>query len=90
MLTKYIEVAMKRARCEVLEDGAYFGRITRLKGLWANGPSLEACKQGLSEALEDWLVTRLRHNDPLPRMGVFPWARRSSFQHNWDPSFAVN
>jgi predicted RNase H-like HicB family nuclease len=72
MLTKYIEVAMKRARCEVLEDGAYFGRITRLKGLWANGPSLEACQQDLREALEDWLVTRTKAQRSFAANGGIP------------------
>lgn len=36
ILTTYIEAGMTRAEYEQREDGAWFGRIPGLQGLWAN------------------------------------------------------
>jgi len=69
MLTRYIEEAMRRARYRILEDGTYFGEIAGLEGVWANARSLEKCRQELQEVLEEWLLLKLRDNDPIPRMG---------------------
>ena len=66
MLTDYIEAAMRHARYELLEDGTFFGNIPGLQGLWANAPSLEACREELQSALEDWILLGVRLGDPLP------------------------
>jgi len=67
MLTKYIQAAMNEAKYEVLEDdGSFFGSIPRLKGVWANAPTLEACRQELAEVLEDWLLLSLDRKLPIP------------------------
>ncbi len=63
MLTSYIQEAMKRASYKLLEDGTFFGEIAELPGVWANGETLEACRQELQEVLEDWLLLKLRDND---------------------------
>lgn len=67
MLTKYIEAAMRKARYEVLpDDGTYYGNIPGLDGVWANAPTLEACRDELAEVLEDWIVLGLSKQVPLP------------------------
>jgi predicted RNase H-like HicB family nuclease len=67
MLTEYIRAAMHHARYEIIEDeGTYFGYIPECKGLWANESTLEACRDELQEALEDWIVLSLTRNIPVP------------------------
>lgn len=65
MLTKYIQAAMKRAQYEILEDKSYYGSIVGFEGVWANEPTLEACRQELQEALEDWILVGVSHKHEL-------------------------
>ena len=66
MLTDYIEAGMRRARYETLEDGAFVGTIDGFQGLWADGDSLDACREELRSVFEDWLLLALREGDDLP------------------------
>ncbi len=67
MLTEYIHTAMRRATYEILaEDRTYFGRVPGFQGVWANADSLEACRDELQEALEDWMLFRLSRALQLP------------------------
>jgi predicted RNase H-like HicB family nuclease len=69
MLTKYIQAAMRRAKYEILEDdGSFFGHIPELQGVWANEPTLEACREDLESALEDWILFGLHANLPIPTL----------------------
>ena len=69
MLTKYIAAAMRHAKYELLEDGeGYFGSIPGLEGLWAQGDTLDACRDELKSALEDWLLFSLSRQQPVPVM----------------------
>ena len=66
MLTRYIQAAMKRAQYEILEDKSYYGSIAGFEGVWANESALEACREGLQEALEDWILLGVSLNHELP------------------------
>jgi predicted RNase H-like HicB family nuclease len=67
MLTKYLEAAMKEARYEVVEDDqSFYGFIPGLQGVWANAPTLEACREELRDVLEDWLLLSLSKHMPIP------------------------
>ena len=67
MLTEYIGAAMHLAKYELLpDDEGYYGEISVLQGVWANGPTLEFCREELRQALEGWLVLGLRLGHPLP------------------------
>ena len=56
MLLAYLTAAMDRAHYELIEDeDPYYGEIPGLQGIWATGSSLEACRQNLMAALEDWV-----------------------------------
>jgi predicted RNase H-like HicB family nuclease len=69
MLTAYINAALRRAHYEILPDGeGYFGRIDGLSGVWANASTLEACREELREALEEWIVLGLRMGHHLPEI----------------------
>jgi predicted RNase H-like HicB family nuclease len=69
MLTKYIHAALARARYELLEDGRYYGEIKLCPGVWAQGNTLETCREELQEVLEEWLVLKIRDRNPIPAIG---------------------
>jgi predicted RNase H-like HicB family nuclease len=67
MLTAYIKAALRKAQYKILPDGeGYFGTIEGLQGVWANGETLEACREELREALEEWMVLGLKMGHMLP------------------------
>ena len=78
MLTDYINAAMTRAKYKIIDDGAYFGEVPRLEGVWANAKTLETCRQELQEVLEDWLIVKLRDGDTIPRIGRVQLAKKSA------------
>ena len=67
MLTEYIGAAMHEATYELLPDGeGYYGEIASLPGVWAEGPTLELCREELRQTLEGWVVLGLRLGHTLP------------------------
>ncbi len=67
MLTSYINAALRKAHYELLPDGeGYFGTIEGLQGVWAQGDTLEACREELQEVLEEWIILGLRMGHPIP------------------------
>jgi len=67
MLTEYIQAALRHAKYEVLpEDQTFYANIPGFQGVWANADTLEACREELREALEDWLLLKLRSDHALP------------------------
>lgn len=66
MLTEYVQAALKRAHYEIMENGRFWGEIPGLQGLWADGDTLEECRQTLQECLEEWLLIGLQHGDEIP------------------------
>jgi predicted RNase H-like HicB family nuclease len=57
---------MRLAKYEILEDHTYYGEIPGFQGVWANAETLEACREELQSALEDWLILGLRMSHELP------------------------
>lgn len=67
MLTQYIEVAMKRAKYEILsDDNTFYGYIPGLDGVYANAEDLETCRNELKEVLEEWILLSMSRHLPLP------------------------
>ena len=67
MLASYLDEAMERAVYEIIEDeGAYWGEIPGLQGVWARAATLEGCRRELREALSDWIALRLRLGLAIP------------------------
>ena len=66
MLTTYIQNAMRLAKYEILEDSQYYGEIPGFQGVWAQAENLEACREELQSALEDWLILGLRMGHKIP------------------------
>ena len=70
MITEYITEALKRAKFELINDeDPYYGEVTELRGVWANGKTLEECRHNLAEVIDGWLVVRLRKGMPIPPLG---------------------
>ena len=60
MLTEYLQLAMRQAHYELLEEGeGYYGEIPGFPGVLARASTLEACREELASTLEDWLLFRL-------------------------------
>ncbi|MBI3074719.1 MAG: type II toxin-antitoxin system HicB family antitoxin [Parcubacteria group bacterium] len=66
MLSDYLSKKLKQARYKILKDGSYFGEILGLKGVWANAPTREDCREELEEVLEDWLFLKIRDRESVP------------------------
>ena len=66
MITQYVQGAMKRATYEVLPDGTFYGEISGFRGVYANMPTLEECRDELQEVLEGWIIVGLRMGHELP------------------------
>ena len=66
MLTDYICQKLSQARYKVLKDGAYFGEIPGIQGVWASEKTLEKCRETLQEILEEWLILKLQDGDKIP------------------------
>jgi len=69
MLAHYLDVAMEIAQYEIIqEDGAYWGEIPGLQGVWARHQTLAGCQRELREALSDWVALRLRLGLEIPEL----------------------
>ncbi len=67
MLTDYMQAAMRHATYELLADGeGFFGHIEACPGVWANAPTLEACRDELLSVLDGWIILGLRLGHELP------------------------
>ena len=69
ILTAFIEAAMHEAKYKILEDGTFFGEIPSCPGVWANEKTQDECRDVLREALEEWIILKLRNGDQLPSIG---------------------
>jgi len=65
-LSAYIEVALRDAVYDKLEDGSYAGRIPSCIGVIAFAPTLRVCEAELHSTLEEWIVLGLKLGHPLP------------------------
>lgn len=68
MIHEYIQSAISMAQYKILEDGTWFAEIPGFEGVWANGKSIESCRQELIDVLEEWLILKLRDEDPIPEV----------------------
>lgn len=68
MLLTYIQTALQTAEYKKLEDGSWFAEIPAFKGVWADGKTVEETRTELEEVLEEWLLLKIRDNDPIPEI----------------------
>lgn len=63
VMAEYIEMAMKNAKFEELEDGTYYAELSRFQGVWAEGETITEAREELREVLQEWIEMRLPDND---------------------------
>jgi predicted RNase H-like HicB family nuclease len=66
MISAFIKAALCRAHYELMEDGRFFASVPECTGCWAEGASLEECRDELQSTLEDWLLLGLQLGHSLP------------------------
>lgn len=77
MLLEYVQAALRHAKYEILpDDGSYYGEVPECRGVYANAPNLEECREQLREVMEEWLLFRIHKNLELPPIdGIQPGIR---------------
>ena len=68
MFAEYLQAAMRHASYKQYGDGTYFGSIASFPGVWANAPTLEACREELLEVLEGWVLLGIANHEDLPEV----------------------
>ena len=66
MIIEYCQKAIERAEYKELDDGSWFAEIPGFQGVWANGESVEQCRNELVTVLEEWLLLKVRDGDLIP------------------------
>jgi predicted RNase H-like HicB family nuclease len=71
MISEYVNAALAKATYEKMSgsENPYYGEIKPLKGVWATGKTLEACRNQLAEVIEGWIIVRLRKGLTIPPIG---------------------
>lgn len=73
MILEYCQKAIERAEYKKLDDGSWFAEIPGFQGVWADGDTVERCRNELFTVLEEWLLLKVRDGDIIPDVdGVKP------------------
>ena len=59
-LTDYIHPVMRLAHFEIMENGRFCGSIPGFQGVWSEGATLEECRDEMVEAMDGWLIVKMR------------------------------
>ena len=68
MIFEYCQKAVEKAEYKKLDDNTWFAEIPTLRGVWANGKTVEECRKELITVLEEWIILKLRDGDQLPEI----------------------
>lgn len=66
MLRDYVDHALRRARYEILAEGGVCATVPGLRGVVAEGETVEACREQLCEVIEEWILVRVAHGLRVP------------------------
>ncbi|MFZ3168733.1 MAG: type II toxin-antitoxin system HicB family antitoxin [Candidatus Methanoperedens sp.] len=80
ILTDYVNQMMAQAVYDKHEDGTFSGRIPPCKGVIAFGSTLRECEDELHSTLEDWILTGLKLNHPLPVIASINLNKEPSYE----------
>lgn len=71
MIMEYIQEAFRRAKYEIIDDDdePFYGEVPGLKGVWAQGKTLEECRENLADVIDGWILVRLRKGLVIPNLG---------------------
>ena len=68
MIFEYCKKALEKADYRVLDDGTWFAEISGFRGVWANGTTVEECREELITVLEEWIILKLSDREPIPEI----------------------
>ncbi|MCP1716343.1 putative RNase H-like HicB family nuclease [Methanocalculus alkaliphilus] len=92
MILEYREKALSHARYEIIDDEeSYYGEVPGLAGVYANGRSLEECRENLKHVIEGWILVRREQN--LAVVSIFRKAGFIEEENNrglFSPIFLIN
>ena len=66
MIKNFIQLALRKAKYERLEDGSYCGTIAGFRGVLAGAKTLSGCKKELAEVLEEWMLVKISRGQNIP------------------------
>ena len=66
MIKNFIQIALRKAQYEKLEDGSYCGTIPGFRGVLAGAKTLGGCKKELAEVLEEWILVKTSRGQIVP------------------------
>ena len=70
MIHEYIQAALNRAHCEMIDDEEpFFGEVRELPGVYASGKTLEECRRNLADVVEGWLTVSIKRDMQIPEIG---------------------
>ena len=69
VLSEYVELAMRDAVYDKLEDATFSGRIPSCPGVLSFASTLKECEEELRSTLEDWVLVGLKLRHHLPVIG---------------------
>ena len=69
VLSEYVELAIRDAVYDKLEDATFSGRIPSCPGVLAFASTLKECEEELRSTLEDWVLVGLKLRHHLPVIG---------------------
>ncbi len=69
MIRQYVEAALRGARYDKLEDGAFYGEVPKLRGVLTTADTLEQCRNQLAEVVEEWVLIRVAKGLTVPPLG---------------------
>ena len=60
---QFISVALQLARVKRLETGEWFSEVAACPGVWGKGATISESFEDLCEALQDWILLKLKDGD---------------------------
>jgi len=69
LISRYLNEALRRARCRPLREGGYCATVPGLRGVIAHGRTVKSCRAQLAEVVEEWVLVRVAQGLAVPRLG---------------------
>ena len=66
MIIKYCQKAIESPEYKKRADGSWFADLNGFHGIWANGDSVEQCRNELVMVLEEWFLLKMRDGGSAP------------------------
>jgi len=79
VITRFLDRALRRAQYRQVDGGIFCATVRGLRGVIATGPSLQACRDQLTEVVEEWVLVRVTRGLRVPTLdGVTVEVKKAS------------